>query len=578
MENIITMDLDKLFKKQEKERDSLTEEIIKPAFKKLIVSGPGTGKTYIFDKIIKKQSDGKYLVITFIRKLIADIDRKIRIEKICKTFHEFAKGILHSQKGSFDLKPFLSEIIQRDAILLGLDLNNFDTKFQELDEYGPEIPFYLIRGDYYQTVSFNDSVYRVYKLAQKKEEILPKFNQIIVDEYQDFNKLETEFIKILEKRGPILIAGDDDQALYDGRSASSKYIKKLYKSGKYKSFTPKYCSRCTSVIIDSINAFIRKAQENGYFSDRIDKDYECYLPKKAKDSDKYPKIDFVECSTIKTVAKYVASQVKRIDDKQDIKESFAENEEYPTVLIVGPKHYLRFVYDELSKTFSNVHFNPSEQESYSIIDAYSLLLYDEFSNLGWRIIAEFTLDEKTLTDIVVETENNVKIVDLLPSGIVKHHKKILELIIKISKEDTLDNKFLKNLKSLSPENFNKIIEKFKYKKTQETDNVDKTKPSILLTSYKGAKGLSGGHVFLLGIHNKSLPKNRDQISDVEISQFLVAISRTRKKLYLVNNRWFNNPMTKDKEFKDPYEKSIFIDWIPNGLINNIGYLKSDDIT
>lgn len=29
---------------------------------------------------------------------------------------------------------------------------------------------------------------------------------------------------------------------------------------------------------------------------------------------------------------------------------------------------------------------------------------------------------------------------------------------------------------------------------------------------------------------------------------------------------------------DSNERSIFIDWIPNNLINNIGYLKSGDIT
>lgn len=573
------MDLDKLLKKQEEERNSLTEEIINsPKSKKLIVSGPGTGKTYIFDKIIKKQSGGKYLVITFIRKLIIDIDQKIKIENTCKTFHEFAKGILHTQKGPFDLQPFLSEIIQRDAVLLGLDLGSFDTKFQELDEYGPEIPFYLRRGDFYQTVSFNDSVYRVYKFAQKKEEILPQFNQIIVDEYQDFNKLETEFIKILEKRGPILVVGDDDQALYDGRSASSKYIKELYKSGRYKTFTPKYCSRSTKVIVDSVNAFINKVRGNGYFSDRIDKKYECYLPDKAKDSEKYSKIDYVECSTIKTVAKYILSQIKKIEDP-DIKESFKENEEYPTALIIGPVHYLKVVYDELSKTFANIQFNPSEQIQFSIVDAYRMLMRDEYSNLGWRIIAELNLDVSTLIKIIAETENNIRIIDLLPSKIVDYHKTILELITKISKEDEFEDGQLKKLKKLSPENSDELIEVFKYKeKIQELNNIDKTKPSILLTSYKGAKGLSGGHVFLLGIHNKSLPKNKDQISDVEISQFLVAMTRTRKKFYLVNNRWYINPMTKDKKFIDSNERSIFIDWIPNTLINNIGYLKSEDIT
>lgn len=572
------MKIEELYALQLKERDSLTQGIINSSETKImIVSGPGTGKTYLFNEIIKKRSGGKYLVITFIRKLIAEIDKKVQIENTCKTFHEFAKGVLHSQKGPFELQPFLSDVIQKDAVALGLDFNNFDAKFQELDEYSPEIPFYLKRGDFYQTVSFNDSVYRIYKLAQKNEEILPQFNQIIVDEYQDFNKLETEFIKILEKRGPILIAGDDDQALYDGRSASSKFIKELYKSGKYKQFAPKYCSRCTSAIVESVNAFIKQVQKNGYFADRIPKAYECYLPDKDLDNKKFPIIDYVESSTVKVAAKYIQSQIKNIDG-QDIKDSYNEGTEYPTVLIIGPLHYLKIINEELSKYNKNINFSPSEPILLSIIDAYRILKTDEFSNLGWRIIAEFILDAESITEIVSETENNVRVIDLLPAATVKHHQSILELINLISNEDSFKVVYLTQLKKLSPSNFEEIVATFRYKEEKQVEIIDKKEPSILLTSYKGAKGLSGGHVFLLGVHNKSLPKNKDQISDIEISQFLVAITRTRKKLYMVNNRWYKNPMTKDRKFMDPNERSIFIDWLPNDLINNLGYLKSEDIS
>ncbi len=566
-----------LHKKQKDERTAQTEEIVNSTEKKrLIVSGPGTGKTFIFEAVIKKNPTGKKLVLTFIRRLVSDIDQKIQLKNTCKTFHEFAKGLLHNQKGSFDLQPYLSDIIKRDAELLGLDLQEFDTKFQELDEYGSEIPFYIKRGDYYNTVSFNDSVYRIFKMATKDEAVLPEFTQIIVDEYQDFNKLEIELIKLLEKRGPILIAGDDDQALYDGRSASSKYIKELYRSGRFKVFKPKYCSRCTLVIVNAMNAFIKNVQRFGFFKDRIEKNYECYLPDKENDSVKHQKVDFVECSTIKTVAKYVRRMAEKID-VQDIQDSHKGG--YPTILIIGPSYYLRVVYEELQKEFANIIFTPSEEFTYSLSDAYRLLLADEFSNMGWRILAEFSIGEKTLADIIAGSENATPIIDLLPKEIISTHQKILEIIKSITNKDTFKNEFVNELKKTLPNNYTEIIENFRYKDEEPKDEtqIDKTKPSILLTSYKGAKGLSGGHVFLLGAHNGSLPKNKDIISDVEISQFLVAMTRTRKKLFLVSNRWYINPMTPDHKFIDPNERSIFIDWIPNEFLNNVGYLKSDDV-
>ena len=81
-----------------------------------------------------------------------------------KTFHAYCKKILHEQNGKVELFPFLTQIIEDDARYLGLVLHDFDNKFQVLDENSPEVAFSLTRGDYYDAVSFNDSVYRLYKL------------------------------------------------------------------------------------------------------------------------------------------------------------------------------------------------------------------------------------------------------------------------------------------------------------------------------------------------------------------------------------------------------------------------------
>jgi len=63
------MSLSDLIKTEEKERDLFVKAIVSCYHpKKVIVSGPGTGKTYLFGEILKQKA-GHYLVLTFINNL-----------------------------------------------------------------------------------------------------------------------------------------------------------------------------------------------------------------------------------------------------------------------------------------------------------------------------------------------------------------------------------------------------------------------------------------------------------------------------------------------------------------------------
>jgi superfamily I DNA/RNA helicase len=177
--------------------------------RKLVVAGPGTGKTYTFGKLFKKSGDGDHLALTFIRRLVADMDADLGQVAEVKTFHAFCKKLLHRAYGGFVLSPFLTQVIAEDSKYLDLRHSHFDIAFQTLDEGSGEIAFYLERGDYYDAVSFNDSVYRVLLAVRKNAGFLPKYSQIVIDEFQDFNPLEVAFIDELQKKGPILIVGDD---------------------------------------------------------------------------------------------------------------------------------------------------------------------------------------------------------------------------------------------------------------------------------------------------------------------------------------------------------------------------------
>lgn len=217
---------------QKEEREEILKSILESKEKKkIIVAGAGTGKTFTFRELLKLNPDGANIAMTFIRLLRNDMEGSLGAYAEVRTFHEFCKKILHETRGGFLLYPKLTTIIEEDAKHLNVYCKNFDGKFQTLDESGNEISFYLKRGDYYNTVAFNDSVYRMWRELQRTPDIISSFDQILIDEFQDFNPLEVAFIDELEKKGNILIVGDDDQAVYDSRLSTPHHLREKFQSG-----------------------------------------------------------------------------------------------------------------------------------------------------------------------------------------------------------------------------------------------------------------------------------------------------------------------------------------------------------
>ena len=541
--------------------------------RKLIVAGAGTGKTFTFGEVLKGKTGGNNLALTFIRKLAAEMETALGENADAKTFHSYCKRILHTQNGKVEIAPFLTKLVEKDAELLGRELSDFDAKFQTLDEASPEVGFHIKRGDYYDAVGFDDSVYRLYKLIQNDSDVLPSFDQIVIDEFQDFNPLEVAFISELSKKGDILIVGDDDQAVYDNRNASPNHLRAIFKSAGYDKFALPFCSRCPQAIVDVTNRIIQRAQAAGYFKNRIPKDYECYLEDKEQDSIKYPKIVLASCTTAAVVAKYVHHEISKINP-QDIAESHTDGKQYPTVLIVGTKQYLREVDKHLKKAGVLFDYTPSDEVSYGIVEAYEWLLRDSKSNLGWRILVELFLDEAEQKRVVETSEQGVNIVPLLDAKFVANHLRAIELFQTIEKKEQALAAVEAELRITLAAHFDEAASRFSPKEDEEEAETDKTKPTILLTSFKGCKGLSAGHVFLVGVHNGSLPKAANAIKDVEIAQFIVALTRTRKQCHIVSNEWLVAPKNKKGEWVQKFQKSTLVAWIPAELAEDKGNIKA----
>ncbi|MEX0999038.1 MAG: UvrD-helicase domain-containing protein [Thermodesulfobacteriota bacterium] len=565
-----------LYKKQFEDREAYTQKIIQSTARyKIIVAGPGTGKSYTFKKLLESK-DNDNLALTFINNLATDLQNELGDFAKSYTFHGYCKKLLHriSVEGidtNFQYFPKLPLLVISDSQYLETNLDEFDEAFNNLldDE---RISFFIERGDYYNSVGHYDAVYRVLRYFQHEYVTVPSFSQVVVDEYQDFNSLEVAFIDEIAESSPVLIAGDDDQAVYAFRHASPKYVREKAIHQDFVKFDLPYCSRCPQVIVDAVCDITTKAQSINKLQDRIDKPYICFLPDKETDSTNNPKIIHARCSvqTLRApyISKFIEKEIKEIPQEEI---DHARKKGYPCVLILGPKHYAKQINNYLKKSFKNIDYKENQKNEIDIVDGYKLLINNKESNLGWRIILKCT-DYPMIEEAIQEThKSNAPLFNIIEETFRNDHLGIVSAleIIKAGNEvsEEIQQKvstYCKHTKGIES-----LMEIFSVDDNADQIVVDQdedTSVSIKITTLNGSKGLSANYVFIVGMNNtggglSGFPSNSTDPSDNEICQLIVGITRTRKKCYLISNSRF-------ADFSR-IKKSVFIDWIDPSKIDDI---------
>jgi superfamily I DNA/RNA helicase len=356
---------------------------------------------------------------------------------------------------------------------------------------------------------------------------------VLIDEYQDFNALEAGVIGVLGNRNPILIAGDDDQALYSQlRDASWDHIRRLSKDEEFEVFELPFCMRCPKVVVDAVADIIIEARKLHRLEGRIDKPFKHFPPAKGADSAKYPKIANVETSVqskkVNYMGRYVARAIAEIPQDEI---AAAARGGYPAVLVIVAKPYRDQIIGYLE---SAGYFVSTRRESESAIDremGLSILKGKPDSNLGWRIVLNADRPPHLRDEIVRTAEGIERLVDTVPGEY----------------RDTI----LAQADAYEPPPLDEGV---------EDPPAPDEKPSVRVTSFEGAKGLSAQHVFIAGLHNGELPHDPAGIEDLEICKFVVGLTRTRKKCTLIHTRHFGD------SWKSP---SSFISWIHDGRLDFI---------
>ena len=424
------------------QRTISTNSILDSAsIKKVVVAGAGTGKTHLFKKVLEGKKNT--LTLTFINALVQDLSLELFGISEVKTLHGFARSILSKLTAkNIKVSPLLSKVIDEDAMILLSQEIIFENIFNNLDEGNEQLPFYLKRKKYYDYYSYSAIIYAAILYFRGHDDKIPKYQQILVDEFQDFNQLEVAFIDILAAKSPIILAGDDDQALYEFKSASPYHIRNRYSEDmpEFAPFNLPYCSRCTNVIVNATNDFIKSAINFGYLKERIDKPY-TYFDDAEKDkvSAMYPKIGYIQLFNTQ-IAWFIEQKIEAFAN--DLKSNFS-------VLVISPyKIQSTKIAESLkAKGFKNVEYFDGEKSDISLLDGLKLLLEDKKCNLGWRIVSKFILSDDNFESLVKETDKDgaKNIYDLINPDRRKEILKTLSILKEVQKNKEIDNEELSNV-------------------------------------------------------------------------------------------------------------------------------------
>ena len=285
----------------------------------MVLAPPGSGKTLIVTErtryLIEESGvrPDQILVITFTR--YAAREMKERFERLTAgknypvtfgTFHSIFYGILKcaygigannlmSEKESSvllqevldqtdiestpeveDEEELVRELLREVGMVKnGLcHLKDFHSKYLTQDEFAEVFRSYEHQKKELKKFDFDDMLVQCYALFQKKPEILQgwqkRFQYILIDEFQDINRVQYEVIRMLAApRYNLFVVGDDDQSIYGFRGAKPElmlYMKQEFPSLRTISLTVNYRSTefitgaAARVILHNDTRFYKRVQ------------------------------------------------------------------------------------------------------------------------------------------------------------------------------------------------------------------------------------------------------------------------------------------------------------------------------
>lgn len=231
----------------------------------MVLAGPGAGKTYVITNRVKALIDEygvkpeQILVVTFSKA--AAVEMKKRFEMLTGgqrlpvrfgTFHSVFFQILRlayhyevkdiatpALKYRFleetlnetgyevdDKKEFLSDIEKEISRVKGegIEIDCYFSSACSAEIFQKMYRGYQEKLQRHRCLDFDDMVVYTYQLLKEREDIRRRwqaqFRYLLIDEFQDINRLQYETVCMLaEPENNLFIVGDDDQSIYGFRGA-----------------------------------------------------------------------------------------------------------------------------------------------------------------------------------------------------------------------------------------------------------------------------------------------------------------------------------------------------------------------
>ena len=576
----------------------------------MVLAGPGSGKTRVITYRIANMvvnhniRPTSILAISFTKASSTEMKNRAislsqdpRIHKVTYgTFHSvFFRILRHFEK--YNLDSILDEKSKRLAIkgilkslnvengeddeVVGqlineisfvknelMDKGDFNSEVVSKDEFIKAYNLYEEHKHQIKKIDFDDMLLRTYYLLKNNSKALETvrsvYRYILVDEFQDINKVQFEVLKLISNpQNNIFVVGDEDQSIYGFRGARPDF---LLEFEEYFSGTKKVMLdinyRSKGEIIDVANRLIEKnsnryekvikcSQGNGgnisYIAPKDSEEEAVLIGKEILEEIKK---DFVEYSDFAVIYRTNIQSRALVDVFMDMRIPFVVKDSIVTIYDHWAAQdilaYLRLGLDSsLSKDWVRIINKPFRYISRDSINS----IKDEKDFIN-ALITKCNLHPKqvkTINDLDIDLSY---LKTLSPQNAISYIRTSLEYDMYIldycSNRKIKSNGLIEILNELesSATNFKTIKEYLDHidrVKSEVVGNKNKDQgDGVIFTTMHSAKGLEFKNVYIIGVnegtipHEKSYDLDDDSKKDEQIEEerrlMYVAITRAEDKL------------------------------------------------
>ncbi len=541
----------------------------------LVLAGAGSGKTKVLTThaawlIQEKQVDPKtILLVTFTNKAALEMRQRlnqaqIQPPSIISTFHSFSARMLRHygeaiqlsrnfviydsddslsiiknllKKYHLDKKRYLPRSVRsiisnaKNELLSAKDYANIaQNAYQE--EIARLYRAYQKALTASQAVDFDDLLILMLRLLESdevtREELQHRFNYVLIDEYQDTNKVQYRLTKLLtQPQDNLFVVGDFSQSIYAWRGADYHNMLKLkHDFPQLKEYRLEQNYRSSQTILNAATAIISKNKSHPIlklWTNKVAQDENISLIQARDDRDEASRVvQAIKEQRLVTPLNQIAilyrtnAQSRAFEEKL-IKEALAYH------IVGGTKFYERKEIKDLI-SYLRLMLNPYDEAGLSRATKNGKRKLNKL--LLWQAEHPKFALQATPSEILEQVLNLTQYQE-------KFKPEIREELSRLENIEELGRVAL-NFQSLSDmlENIALIQDDY----MQQGNKGKHQNDGVQLMSLHTAKGLEFEIVFLVGVEDGLLPHAMSLFDPQKIEEerrlCYVGITRAKKKLYL----------------------------------------------